>query len=235
MEIVKKLSHREHILVRPDSYVGPTAQASEQCWVVEGERFVQATLTYSPALLKILDEILVNAIDRSSTFPDLVKYIKVEVNDRSISVHNNGPLGGICIAKNETENMWNPELTFGHLLTSTNYDDTVQRVTGGRNGYGAKLANVFSTRFQVCIQDAENKKVYKQTWYENMKRSDAPIITENMKLKESSVCITFFPDFERFGMTEMTEDIIKVIEKRAHDASYCTAPKCHVFFQKNKI
>lgn len=235
MEVVKKLSHREHILVRPDSYVGPTAQVSEQCWVLDGEQFVQKTLTYSPALLKIFDEVLVNAVDRSSTYPDLVKYIKVDVTEKSIAVHNNGPLGGICVMRNEVEKLWNPELTFGHLLTSTNYDDTVQRVTGGRNGYGAKLANVFSTRFQVIINDAENHKVYKQTWYDNMQRADAPTITENAKIKESSVSITFFPDFERFGMEEMSEDIIKVIEKRSHDASYCTATKCHVFFQKNKI
>ena len=187
MEVVKKLTHREHILVRPDSYVGPTAQAAEQCWVLDGEKFTQTTLTYSPALLKIFDEILVNAIDRSSTYvfllnnetrlahykstflffryPDMVKYIKIDVSERSIAVHNNGPLGGICVARNEAENMWNPELTFGHLLTSTNYDDSIQRVTGGRNGYGAKLANVFSTKFHVVINDTEHKKTYKQTWY----------------------------------------------------------------------
>ncbi len=42
-----------------------------------------------------------------------------------------------------------PELVFGHLLTSSNYDDKQKKVTGGRNGYGAKLTNIFSKRFTV--------------------------------------------------------------------------------------
>ena len=40
-----------------------------------------------------------------------------------------------------------PQLIFGELLTSSNYDDSKKRTTGGRNGYGAKLANIFSTKF----------------------------------------------------------------------------------------
>ena len=42
-----------------------------------------------------------------------------------------------------------PELIFGHLLTGSNFDDDEKKTTGGRNGYGAKLANIFSTRFTV--------------------------------------------------------------------------------------
>lgn len=234
MEVVKKLSHREHILVRPDSYVGPTAKSAETCWVLNGEIFTPTPLNYSPALLKIFDEILVNAIDRNSTFPDLVKYIKVSVTDELITVENNGPLGGISVLLNEKENLWNPELTFGHLLTSTNYDDTQQRVTGGRNGYGAKLANVYSAHFQVVICDGENQKKYTQTWRNNMSVASKAVITDYKK-KNSSVVISFAPDFSRFGMEKMDADIIKVIEKRAYEASFCTSAKCHVFFQGEKL
>jgi len=34
-------------------------------------------------------------------------------------------------------------------LTSSNYNDTEEKVTGGRNGFGAKLTNIFSTEFQI--------------------------------------------------------------------------------------
>ncbi|RIA80897.1 hypothetical protein C1645_791592, partial [Glomus cerebriforme] len=51
------------------------------------------------------------------------------------------------------ENVWVPELIFGHLLTSSNYDDSEKRVTDGHNGYGAKLANIFSTEFIVETAD----------------------------------------------------------------------------------
>jgi DNA topoisomerase-2 len=150
-EQIQKLTHVEHILKRPDSYVGTVARAPEQYWTLTTEKtkFNQELLSYSPALLKIFDEILVNAIDRNSGFPTLVKNISVAANKKTglITIENDGPLGGISVEQHPKEKIWNPELTFGHLLTSTNYDDTQERLVGGRNGYGAKLANVFSKMF----------------------------------------------------------------------------------------
>lgn len=231
-ETVQKISHLEHVLKRPDSYVGPTARTTEQYWVLDGARFVQRNLTFSPALLKIFDEILVNAIDRNSTFPKLVKSISITVNKDSgmISIENTGPLGGISILKNEKEGLWNPELTFGHLLTSTNYDDTQDRVVGGRNGYGAKLANIYSSMFRIDIHDSENKVKYTQTWVENMSTVSDPII-KKYSLATSSVTITFVPDWKRFGMKCLDDDFFKVIEKRVYDAVVCTSSNCKVTFQ----
>ena len=235
-EKVKKVSHLEHILLRPDSYVGPTALQSDSYWVLDGGHFTQKQLKYSPALLKILDEILVNAIDRNSMHPKEVKYIKVSA-DRdtgAITVENNGPLGGVCIELHKDEQLWNPELTFGHLLTSTNYDDNTQRVVGGRNGYGAKLANVYSKLFSVTIKDPVNKKKYSQIWENNMTKCNKPKIT-NHSASTSSISITFVPDWSRFGMTNMDEDIYKIIEKRVWDAAFCTTGNCKVSFQGSEI
>ena len=53
METIQKISHLEHILKRPDSYVGPTAHTNELYWILEGNKFVQKNIDYSPALLKI--------------------------------------------------------------------------------------------------------------------------------------------------------------------------------------
>jgi DNA topoisomerase-2 len=231
-ESVQKISHLEHILKRPDSYVGPTAKTSEQYWVLENSKFVQTSVSYSPALLKIFDEILVNAIDRNSLFPKLVKSISVTVDKESgsISVENSGPLGGISVLKNEKEGIWNPELTFGHLLTSTNYDDTQNRVVGGRNGYGAKLANIYSTLFDIEILDSENKLKYTQTWTNNMSKVREPGI-KKYSLAKSSVKITLVPDWKRFGMKGLDEDFFRVIEKRVYDAVVCTSSNCKVSFQ----
>jgi len=231
-ETVQKISHLEHILKRPDSYVGPTDKTTEKYWVLEGSKFVQKNRTYSPALLKIFDEILVNAIDRNSMFPKLVKnvHITVDKESGSISVENNGPLGGIAVLKNEKEGIWNPELTFGHLLTSTNYDDTKDRVVGGRNGYGAKLANIYSTLFKIEILDSENKIKYIQTWKKNMSSVEEPILRKHSGAT-SSVKITFVPDWKRFGMSGLDEDFFKIVEKRVHDAVVCTSANCKVTFQ----
>ena len=61
----------------------------------------------------------------------------------------------------QQEKVYVPELIFGHLLTSSNYDDSMKKVTGGRNGFGAKLANIFSTKFSIECADSKHKKLFK--------------------------------------------------------------------------
>ena len=58
------------------------------------------------------------------------------------------------------EKVYVPELVFGHLLTSSNYDDSIRKVTGGRNGFGAKLTNIFSKKFTITTADTKNKKKF---------------------------------------------------------------------------
>ena len=60
----------------------------------------------------------------------------------------------------EKEGIYIPELIFGNLLTSSNYDDDEKKVVGGRNGFGAKLCNIFSTEFTVETADKNSKKIY---------------------------------------------------------------------------
>jgi DNA topoisomerase II len=236
METVQKVTHVEHILIRPDSYVGPIEKSTGNYWILDDQKFVQKPVSYSPALLKIFDEILVNAIDRNSLHPDEAKNMSVLVDRESglISVENSGPLGGISVEKHPTEGIWNPELTFGHLLTSTNYNDNEQRVTGGRNGYGAKLANVYSKLFVVTIKDGVNKVKYHQKWENNMTKCNPAKITKYSG-KESSVNICFQPDWVRFSMTDLDETLYKIIEKRVWDAVVCTSPKCKISFQGTVI
>jgi len=231
-ESIQKLTHVEHILKRPDSYVGPVSRVYEPSWVRNGDSFEKKMLAYSPALLKIFDEILVNAIDRNSMYPKNTTSISVSINRETgiISVENNGPLGGIAVKMHEKEGLWNPELTFGHLLTSTNYDDNQKRVVGGRNGYGAKLANVYSTKFTVTIKDGENKKKYTQSWTNNMRTCEPPKITSHASTT-SSVCISFTPEWYLFGMSGLDDDIYNIFEKRVYDANVCTSTNCKVKFQ----
>ena len=163
-ESIQKLTHIEHVLKRPDSYVGPVDVSSEPYWLLHktDNQFKKKNINYSPALLKIFDEILVNAIDRNSVHPKSVTSISAGIDKETgaVTIENNGPLGGIGVRMHEKEGVWNPELTFGHLLTSTNYDDTKKRIVGGRNGYGAKLTNIYSSEFSIVIKDHEAKQTY---------------------------------------------------------------------------
>src|SRR5210317_1431266 len=231
MESVQKLTHIEHILKRPDSYVGPVELGTEPYWILNGSTFTKKNLKYSPALLKIFDEILVNAIDRNSLHPKQVSSISVAIDKDvgSVTIENNGPLGGISVRMHEKEGLWNPELVFGHLLTSTNYDDTQKRIVGGRNGYGAKLANIYSTDFSVIIKDHETKQTYTQKWSKNMTVCDPPKIKKHSGAT-SSVSITFTPEWKRFGMSKMDDTIYSIFQKRVWDANICTTQNCKVKF-----
>ena len=227
MQQYERLSHVEHILKRPDTYVGSLASEVGGHWVRDGNHFVISQLSIAPGLVKIFDEVLVNAIDQHSLHPKKVTCIEVAVQqDGTVSVYNAG--SGIPIKKHDTERdskgvpLWIPELIFGHLLTSSNYNDDEQRVTGGRNGYGAKLANVFSSLFKIKISDG--KKVYEQTWTNNMSKVSPPVITTEKCIPYVSVA--FLPDWKRFGGPG---DFLKLVEKRTWDtAMWCS--KAEVYF-----
>ena len=231
MESVQKLTHIEHILKRPDSYVGPVELGTEPYWILNGSTFTKKNLKYSPALLKIFDEILVNAIDRNSLHPKQVNSISVTIDKDvgSVTIENNGPLGGISVKMHEKEGLWNPELVFGHLLTSTNYDDSQKRIVGGRNGYGAKLANIYSSDFAIAIKDHETKQTYTQKWSKNMTTCDPPKIKKHSGAT-SSVSITLTPEWKRFGMSKMDDTIYSIFQKRVWDANICTTQNCKVKF-----
>jgi DNA topoisomerase-2 len=134
------------VAVRTAQYIGSTEKISERLWVFDaGRGMVERECEYVPGLYKIFDEILVNAADNKQRDPNM-DTIKVEIDADSgtISVMNNGT--AVPVEMHSAEKVYVPELIFGHLLTGSNFDDDEMKVTGGRNGYGAKLANIFSVR-----------------------------------------------------------------------------------------
>ena len=233
--VYQKFTQLEHVLARPDTYVGSLDEDIEKQWVVNKEKngMEMKTIKHVPGLYKIFDEILVNAVDQSST-DALVDYIKVSVDKEagSITVVNSGK--GIPIAKHEKEDMWIPEMIFGELLTSSNYDDTKKKTVGGRNGYGAKLANIFSTEFSIDIHDVGTQKKYVQTWTNNMKEKTKPKITKKTGEKGYAK-FTFYPDLKRFNMSKLDDDIIAMFEKRTYDACACTGENISTYYNGKKL
>lgn len=210
----QKKTQLEHILLRPDTYIGSNEVDSTELWVLrEGEdKFSYDKIDYVPGLYKIFDEILVNAADNYQRDSNM-DTISVTINKAKnlISVWNNG--NGIPIQIHKDYNIYVPELIFGHLLTSSNYDDTAKKVTGGRNGFGAKLTNIFSKKFTVETADRKTKKQFKMVWKDNMSHCSPPEIKDNYK-GEDYTCITFEPDLSRFGMKELNDDIVALMRKR---------------------
>jgi hypothetical protein len=124
-------------------------------------------------------------------------------------------------------------MIFGELLTSSNYNKDIERTTGGKNGYGAKLVNIFSTKFIIEINNFTRKNHFTQEWLNNMTIINEPIITKSKD--KSSVKIIFYPDFERFKINNFTEDYLKLFHRRTIDIAGTTDSKIKITFNNNKI
>jgi len=178
-------------------------------------------VTYTPALYKIFDEVLVNACDARARDPTCDRLdVDVDLARGTVSVKNGGR--GVPVEMHATEGCWVPELIFGHLLTSSNYDDAERKTTGGRNGYGAKLCNVFSTEFTVETADgAGSGRRYRQTWRRNMTDKGEATV-EPCPKTENWTRVTFAPDLVRLGMPNgLDADAAALFARRAIDAAGC--------------
>lgn len=190
----QKLSHVEHVLKKPDTYVGSCVAEESQEWVAYHDsgatdgpfRFEQKKVNIIPGLYKCFDELRVNALDqwRRTSDPklDLPKHhrvsridIRVDPVENIISVRNDGQ--GIDVEYMEEHKMYPAELIFGTLLTSTNYNDDEKKIVGGKNGYGSKLANIFSTKFRVETVDAIRQKKISLVYRNNMSEHEKAKVT----------------------------------------------------------
>ena len=233
-EQYQKVTQYEHILKRPDSYIGSIEFQKERLWVYnsETEQLEFREVKYVPGLFKIFDEILVNAADNYQNDKSM-KYIKVTIDraKNTIKVKNDGK--GIPVKIHKKYKIYVPQLIFGNLLTSSNYNDDVKKVTGGRNGYGAKLTNIYSKFFIVETADRNTGKKYYQKFYDNMLKFNEPVIEDYGE--DDFTCITFQPDLSRFGMTELDDDIVALFEKRVFDMAGITPKNVSVYLNGKKL
>ncbi|DBB17682.1 TPA: hypothetical protein ACH3X3_002722 [Trebouxia sp. C0006] len=235
-DIYQKKSQLEHILLRPDTYIGSTEKKEEKLWVHHDDQLVQQEISYAPGLYKIFDEILVNAADNKVRDPkmDTLK-VDISAEDNRICVWNNGD--GVPVEIHKEEKVYVPELIFGHLLTSSNYNDDEQKVTGGRNGYGAKLTNIFSTEFIVETCDGQRGRRYKQVvlvFNNNMSKKSEPKIT-SCKSSDNWTSITFSPDLAKFGMESLEEHAVMLMRKRVYDMAGVLGKTVKVFLNGNRV
>eukprot|EP00586_Coscinodiscus_wailesii_P022889 CAMPEP_0172499578 /NCGR_PEP_ID=MMETSP1066-20121228/128235_1 /TAXON_ID=671091 /ORGANISM="Coscinodiscus wailesii, Strain CCMP2513" /LENGTH=1565 /DNA_ID=CAMNT_0013273369 /DNA_START=67 /DNA_END=4764 /DNA_ORIENTATION=+ len=220
-QMYQKKTQLEHILLRPDTYIGSVERLSQAMYVLNPEtsRIVKRDITYTPGLYKIFDEILVNAADNKQRDPKMDRMeITIDPEANIVSVKNNGK--GIPVVVHKEHKCYVPTLIFGHLLTGSNFDDDEKKTTGGRNGYGAKLANIFSTKFIVECVDSSTKQKFRQEFHDNMSVRDEPTI-KKLTAKEAkagdSTKITFSADLQRFKMGSLDDDTVGLMSKRAYD------------------
>jgi len=214
-----KLTHREHILKRPDSYIGSVESEESELFVVDkcnlsDIKIIKKKVINNPGFVKIFDEILSNASDHSIR-TGKVKTIKIVIDDSKIIVENDGPT--IDLVKHPGENIYIPEMIFSHLLTGENYDDEQERNLAGKNGYGSKLCNIYSKKFRV--ECCDGKQLYKQWTKNNMSIIEKPEITKVTPGTKSFTRITYYPDYALFNLDKLTEDLKSIIYKRCLDVA----------------
>ncbi|CAI5737339.1 unnamed protein product [Hyaloperonospora brassicae] len=218
-------------------YIGSVEPTKDNLWMVSTDpealgdveivRMKQQTVEYVPALYKIFDEIIVNAVDNKVRDPSMRRLdVVIDPGNKEngykswISVYNDGK--GIPVEFHKTEQVYVPELVLGHLLTGSNFDDTSARLTGGRHGYGAKLTNIFSNEFVVETGDASMGLQYKQSWNNNMRSRGEPEITEfTGKQAKDFTKVSFSPDLEKFEMEKLSASMMRVLTKRVYDVAGC--------------
>jgi DNA topoisomerase-2 len=241
----KKYELREHIYNIPDTYVGSINTTNLDLYLYNDstKSMEYKNINYVPGLLKIFDEVLVNAMDHSVRLSieeaagkeniKHVKNIKVTVDKKTgvISVYNDG--NGIDVVIHEALQIYVPELVTGTLLTSTNYNHQEEKIIGGKGGYGLKLTNIFSKQFTVETVDHYRQRSFVQNFHNNMLEKDKPSVKSTPKQPYTK--ITFLPDYERFGLKGMTDDIFELFKRRTIDAAACTNKAVSVYFNDEKL
>lgn len=235
-ESYKKLSQREHILQLPDTYIGSRDAHLESRWVWNPESAAMEwrAVQFNPGLYKIFDELMVNALDHvvrmasSTEKAKRVTRIVVTLTPTTFVVQNDGE--GIPVSLHPEYKVMVPELIFGHLLTSSNYDEKEEKVVGGKNGYGAKLTNIYSREFTV--RTCDGKIAYEQTFRDNMAIVGKPTMNKVGAGAKPFTEIRSVPDIGRFfaGATEIPADMLAVLRTRVVDAAAIAAASgCTVY------
>jgi DNA topoisomerase-2 len=196
-----------------------------------------------PGLRNIIEEILVNAFDNMNRVNQKnatenkklrkVSYIKVAIDRPTgkITIENDGE--GIDVVIHPIEKVYVPQMIFGELLTSGNYNKEEQKITGGKNGYGAKLTNIFSSYFKIETIDQHRKLKYSQEYTDNMSIKGEPVI-EKYK-GEPYTRISFIPDYAKFKMKSMTDELESLIKKRTIDMFACSRGMLNVFYNEERM
>ena len=242
----QKMTDREHILKKPDTYIGTIEPTETMEYVMEDEEttataataatataLTRRNITYIPGLYKLFDEGMVNMRDHvvrqaqavADGKPDAlpVTTLEVEIDPADGTIHMTNDGNGIDVAQHPEHKLWIPEMIFGHLRTSTNYDESKkEKIVGGKNGFGFKLVLIWSVWGRVETVDHIRGLKYTQEFRNNLSEIVPPVITKT-KVKPYTR-VSFRPDYARFGLSgnNLTADMAALFLKRTYDIAAVT-------------
>ena len=233
-------SDRVHVLDKPDTYIGSIQDTDTNMWCFDQEtgKIVLKNISYIPGLYKLYDEGIVNCRDHIVRMLNKegsvnVTYIEVSIDDDGTITFCNDGSGVDVIKHPEHTELWIPEMIFGHLRSSTNYDKTKKNTLGSINGLGVKLAFIWSTEASVETVDVSRGLKYTQRFLENLSIIEKPTITK-VKTTKPYTRVSFKPDYARFGIQNLSLDMISLLKKRVYDIAALTDTTSKVKMIYNK-
>jgi DNA topoisomerase-2 len=242
-----QLSNLEHAK-RRTMWTGSKSKQSVELFIFDEKtgKISMYKLAFAPALQKIVDEVIVNAIDHHTNNRKTVSEIKIsfDKNTKRITCYNDGP--GIPVLKTKNLNgleMYIPQMIASEFLSGSNLDESEdqKRKTGGLNGAGLKLANALSKFMSIETVDMKNNKYYYQEFEDGINTIHKPIVksAKANKYKKSFTQIVFEPDYiQHFGYPGGLSDvdidcIYRLIQTRAYQAgAFCS---CRLFFNGSEV
>lgn len=239
---VQQKTDKQHILDNPDTYIGSVESVDADTWIMseDCDKIVEKNINYIPGLFKLFDEGIVNCRDhvvRMKTKVDSntenalpVSHIDISIeDDGTITMVNDG--NGIDVA--QKDGVWIPELVFGHLRTSTNYNKEEKKIVGGKNGFGFKLVLIWSSYGRIETVDHIRGYKYIQEYKNNLDEICKPTISKCKNKPYTK--ITFKPDFARLGIDGFTPDMIALLKKRVYDISAITDKSIRVKYNNELV
>ena len=238
-EKYQQKTDKEHILDNPDTYIGSIENVSGPMYIYE-DKIIQKDIDYNPALYKLFDEGITNCRDhrvrteikkKTDDTTEVVTSIHIEIANNKITMTNNGD--GIDVEQHPTYKIWIPELIFAHLRTSTNYNKDEQKTTGGKNGFGFKLVLIWSTWGEIETVDAKRELKYHQVFENNLDLIHKPKITACKKKPYTRV--SFIPDYKRLGLKGLSDDMLKLFQRRVYDIAGITTKDVKVKYNEDQL
>jgi DNA topoisomerase-2 len=220
---------KQHILDNPDTYIGSVEKVDAEHWVYDEatQKIVLRPIHYIPGLYKLFDEGIVNCRDHvirmiqlASPDKKVVTHIDIDIAaDGTITMTNDG--NGIDVAKHPEYGIWIPEMIFGHLRTSTNYNKDEKKIVGGKNGFGFKLVLIWSEYGKVETVDHVRGLKYVQEFKRNLDEICPPVISK-VTAKNPYTKVSFKPDYRRLGLGGLDTDMLALLKKRVYDIGAVT-------------
>lgn len=224
----RELSDIDHVRLRLPIYLGSKVEETFRGPVFTDDGFALENLTFTPALLKAVSEVVDNSVDELTSRAQRNKTIDISVDESTqrITIADNG--GGIPLDK-RASGKYRPEVALASLRAGSNFDDT-QHQAGviGQNGVGASVTNICSKEFTVTVH-RDNKK-YHQVFLDGTRVIKPPKITSSASNKTGTE-ISFILDPEVFGHTSLPTTVIR---NRAYEIAI-TNPDIAVTFNGEKI